>query len=208
MTTSKPAAPWPRIDPIMAYKVFVSSLKAVHCSKRMVGRMYVFKESETGDLVWSVGPHWYGGMAVVLLVAGGTTMNVFLIDSSTTLMSKVAAKVLVACLCASTLALLFLTACSDPGVVRTSPVPQYDTEEAEVAAVDASATCEECNVLQLEGLGIRHCYECGVCVEGHDHHCPWMTKCIGKKNFRYFVVFNLLVGLYMAELIVVALCYQ
>jgi len=36
-----------------------------------------------------------------------------------------------------------------------------------------------------------HCPECNVCVEGYDHHCPWMGTCIGKKNFTSFMVFNL-----------------
>lgn len=35
----------------------------------------------------------------------------------------------------------------------------------------------------------------------------WMSKCIGRKNFRYFIVFNVLVACYIAELVVIALCY-
>ena len=180
MVASKTSTPpWPRLDPMWAYRVFKSSLtmKALCSRTKMVGRMYVLRESDTGDLVLSVGPHWYGTVGVVLLVAGGTAMNVSCINSSYTLVSKAAAKVLVACLCASTLGFLFLTACSDPGVVRTSPVPQCDSEEAEFAAIDASSMCEECNVLQLDGMGIRHCYDCGVCIVGHDHHCPVRCPC-------------------------------
>ena len=29
---------------------------------------------------------------------------------------------------------------------------------------------------------VDHCHECKVCVESHDHHCPWCSKCIGKGN--------------------------
>ena len=34
-----------------------------------------------------------------------------------------------------------------------------------------------------------HCFECEVCIEGYDHHCPWVTKCIGKGNIKFFYVF-------------------
>ena len=34
-----------------------------------------------------------------------------------------------------------------------------------------------------------HCFDCNVCVEGYDHHCPWTGKCIGKKNLPFFYIF-------------------
>lgn len=37
-------------------------------------------------------------------------------------------------------------------------------------------------------MGTVHCEECEVCIEGYDHHCPWTSKCIGKKNLTYFYI--------------------
>jgi hypothetical protein len=37
--------------------------------------------------------------------------------------------------------------------------------------------------------GTEHCEECGVCIEGLDHHCPWVGKCIGRENLLDFYVF-------------------
>lgn len=43
----------------------------------------------------------------------------------------------------------------------------------------------------------QHCPDCNVCIEGYDHHCVWMGTCIGKKNYRQFIRFNLSWLLYL-----------
>jgi hypothetical protein len=34
-----------------------------------------------------------------------------------------------------------------------------------------------------------HCNDCDVCVEIHEHHCPWVCNCVGYRNAKYFVLF-------------------
>ena len=36
-----------------------------------------------------------------------------------------------------------------------------------------------------------HCYYCGICIENYDHHCIWLSNCIGKNNIFTFRVFLL-----------------
>lgn len=49
--------------------------------------------------------------------------------------------------------------------------------------------CRTCNIIIDLELDMVHCDECDVCIEGHDHHCPWTSKCIGKNNLQTFYGF-------------------
>ena len=41
--------------------------------------------------------------------------------------------------------------------------------------------------------GTVHCEDCDICIEGYDHHCPWTSKCIGKRNMWSFIGFLVMV---------------
>jgi hypothetical protein len=34
-----------------------------------------------------------------------------------------------------------------------------------------------------------HCYNCNKCVDNYDHHCIWISNCVGEKNIKYFILF-------------------
>lgn len=50
-------------------------------------------------------------------------------------------------------------------------------------------TCPDCNVTINAFFKVAHCLQCGICVRGYDHHCPWIGKCVGKSNSKSFKSF-------------------
>lgn len=48
--------------------------------------------------------------------------------------------------------------------------------------------CQVCNIFRPPTRA-SHCYTCGVCVVGFDHHCVWLGTCIGKRNYLDFIIF-------------------
>ena len=50
--------------------------------------------------------------------------------------------------------------------------------------------------------GTQHCIECGIYVMmNNDHHCPWTSKCVGKKNIWMFNGFLISLGAHIIYLV-------
>ena len=49
-----------------------------------------------------------------------------------------------------------------------------------------------------------HCGVCGHCVRGWDHHCIAIDNCVGRRNFRSFVMYLMVSSFWAFQLIFLA----
>ena len=49
--------------------------------------------------------------------------------------------------------------------------------------------CSICKFYVKISRDASHCDDCGICIEGMDHHCPWTSHCVGKNNTITFYIF-------------------
>ncbi|KAF9139400.1 Palmitoyltransferase zdhhc14 [Mortierella sp. GBA39] len=54
--------------------------------------------------------------------------------------------------------------------------------------------CETCRIYRPPRCS--HCRQCDNCVEDEDHHCIWLNNCIGRRNYRYFLIFVSIASIY------------
>jgi len=105
-----------------------------------------------------------------------------------------------------TLSMLGATA-TDPGVLEAGV--NAVGEDGDVSHgtfntnMEKAKKCVTCKLWQPAGT--VHCKTCGVCIAGHDHHCVWMGKCVGRDNLGYFHAFLTMVVIAPAFMLITCL---
>ena len=76
----------------------------------------------------------------------------------------------------------------DPGFITssTSNSDNKMTQQQMINEIDFNKFCPACDVECNDDC--RHCYICNKCVDGFDHHCVWMGKCVGNRNKQLFYI--------------------
>ena len=92
-----------------------------------------------------------------------------------------------------------LTTLSDPGdITKKYYLENY---KADKTVIKNFRICRKCNIVMDLDKGTQHCVECGICIMNNDHHCPWTSKCVGKKNLWMFNCFLISLAAHILYLI-------
>jgi palmitoyltransferase ZDHHC9/14/18 len=89
----------------------------------------------------------------------------------------------------SALVSFFQAACTDPGIIprcRPDEPAEYPIQPLDVDGKPVKF-CQTCRIYRPRRA--KHCRFCDNCVDKFDHHCPWVGTCIGRRNYRYFIMF-------------------
>nr|XP_029121947.1 protein S-acyltransferase 24 isoform X2 [Elaeis guineensis] len=103
----------------------------------------------------------------------------------------------------ATVGLVMFYRCSrkDPGYIKMSvrdsqnqrddePLLKMELNNPALLSGNWSQLCATCKIVRP--LRAKHCSTCDRCVEQFDHHCPWVSNCIGKRNKWDFFMFLIL----------------
>ena len=123
-----------------------------------------------------------------------TTVPIVTFIAATPLLLFTAAATMV--LYGLTIVLLFTTGSVEPGIIPRNPpeveVDPPSDDEQQHAALQFKY-CDTCNIYRPPRS--KHCRACNNCVEVFDHHCPWTGNCVGRRNYKFYLSFVLLVNL-------------
>ena len=75
--------------------------------------------------------------------------------------------------------------------------PSIDMREVDTITVSSTGGARYCKKCQIPKPDrTHHCSTCKRCVMKMDHHCPWLSTCLGLHNYKAFVLFLIYTSLF------------
>ncbi|KNC48584.1 uncharacterized protein AMSG_00361 [Thecamonas trahens ATCC 50062] len=90
------------------------------------------------------------------------------------------------------LSLMLLLTGTNPGhplLAESRPweLPEPEPDYSQPAINPDTLFCRLCQITTSPRT--KHCWTCGKCVAGFDHHCMWLNTCVGDRNYAWFFAY-------------------
>jgi hypothetical protein len=105
--------------------------------------------------------------------------------------------------------LFVMASFNDPGILRrfksddNISIARKDHYIFQLGFIRKYKFCSTCSIMRP--IRSTHCRDCNNCVEKFDHHCPWIGNCAGKRNYKYFFFFLILLNILSIFLIILSI---
>ncbi len=164
--------------------VDVNDKNAFEINKRNYGRFICFFFGFKDPII-AIGPDWcYFMFLTILIFLCFFTIFILAKDNIGHTYRLIGIGIYLVQLSSYTIAFI-----KNPGIPPYSYIKEsIDNPDTLKSKYGVCSICKSLIDSQSE-LITYHCGDCGVCIEGYDHHCPWTSKCIGKGNLKAFYVF-------------------
>ena len=133
----------------------------------------------------TIGPQFWYVVALVIAVSFATVLVLKHVVSGSivlTIFFLVIAK--------AELVLVVGTALTEPGIIPPSSGVAAGDKPATSAIINGVTIerkwCHSCNHHMPPRA--KHCGTCHCCIDRHDHHCRFLSNCVGIRNYRSFVL--------------------
>ena len=143
------------------------------------GNTFQFFGNSNGDPLIIIGPHWYMIILVLILI----TYTFYSILKTFWILSNIIIIIIGFIIYFIFLFSYLFTALINPGFPKNEEI--LDKEIIK----ENYKYCDICLIYVKIETKTIHCQMCDICIEEFDHHCPWTSKCIGKRNKISFYIF-------------------
>ena len=144
------------------------------------GNTFQFFGNSNGDALIIIGPHWYMIIIVIILI----TYIFYSILKTFWIYSNIIIIIIGFIIYFIFLFSYLFTALINPGL----PKKEKEILDKEIIKENYKY-CDICLIYFKIETKTIHCQMCDICIEEFDHHCPWTSKCIGKRNKISFYIF-------------------
>ena len=162
---------------------------------KKLGKTYTFFGDKNGSPLIVIGPHWplYFFCCTIITTFFSLFFKHFWVHIN--IIFKIFGILIF---------LIFFISYSYTSLVNPG-IPKFDENAILGKPRENYRYCGICGIWINIEENTSHCYDCNICYEGYDHHCPWTGKCVAKKKYKFFLCFF---GFYFMYFLLFCNCFD